>query len=469
MPHSLAVEVHDFGPIGAAKLQLRPLTVLTGPNNAGKSYLSMLIYALSGAFGRAPARYRHPPFVFRRYARQEQEPPLSKEAKKWVVEQRKSKQAHTIEELPGEIRQALSRAVTQAVRGVADGLSEELARSFAAKIPNLARREGPGCFCLRMEQSDPPLVLAFASEDDRLAVKDSKWSLEPLPVRADQLPRTAVEWGWVDFVGSVLVRLFPSLLTTSYYFPAARSGILQGHKALASFILSRAPLAGIQRFEIPTLSGVLADFLANLLNLEPRATRVGVRDVAEFLEERACKGSVDLLLPQSRLEYPEIYYGVGDSMLPLHRTSSMVSEMAPIILFLKYLVQRGDLLIIEEPEAHLHPDNQRILAQAMVRLVRRGVGLLVTTHSDYLLHQLSNFILLATNEEQRKKLGYAQDEYIRAREVGAYLVSFGTNGHGSGVTELHVTEEDGIPEEEFVKIQEALYNETTSIEYASRD
>ena len=46
----LELEVSNFGPIVAAKIDLRPLTVFVGPSNTGKSYLAILIYALHRFF-----------------------------------------------------------------------------------------------------------------------------------------------------------------------------------------------------------------------------------------------------------------------------------------------------------------------------------------------------------------------------------------------------------------------------------
>jgi len=201
-----------------------------------------------------------------------------------------------------------------------------------------------------------------------------------------------------------------------------------------------------------------------LLRLEKRRGDRKVAAVARFLEEDACKGKVDLGATETPFEYPEIYYEMAGSKLPLHRTSSMVSEIAPIVLFLKYVVQKEDLLIIEEPEAHLHPDNQRTLAMAMVKLVRLGVRLIITTHSEYLLHQISNFIRLAGVAEKRVELGYSEEDFLSPAEVGAYLFCLDKDSGASHIEELEVTEQDGIPEDEFARIYEAIYDETLSIE-----
>lgn len=47
---ALNLEVENFGPIVEARLDLRPLTILVGYGNAGKSYLATLVYALHRFF-----------------------------------------------------------------------------------------------------------------------------------------------------------------------------------------------------------------------------------------------------------------------------------------------------------------------------------------------------------------------------------------------------------------------------------
>ena len=47
------LSLRDFGPIATADLEMRPMTVLVGPSDTGKSYVTKLIYALHQAFARS--------------------------------------------------------------------------------------------------------------------------------------------------------------------------------------------------------------------------------------------------------------------------------------------------------------------------------------------------------------------------------------------------------------------------------
>lgn len=61
MQPRVRINIRDFGPIASACVDLRPLTVFVGPSNTGKTYLSILIYALHRAlagFRRLPVPRR---------------------------------------------------------------------------------------------------------------------------------------------------------------------------------------------------------------------------------------------------------------------------------------------------------------------------------------------------------------------------------------------------------------------------
>ena len=47
---------------------------------------------------------------------------------------------------------------------------------------------------------------------------------------------------------------------------------------------------------------------------------------------------------------------------------------------------KGDLLLIENPEVHLHPSGQTQMGQFLGDVARSGVQLIVETHSDHVLN-----------------------------------------------------------------------------------
>ena len=142
----------------------------------------------------------------------------------------------------------------------------------------------------------------------------------------------------------------------------------------------------------------------------------------------------------------------------MSHSSAMVSELAPLVIFLRGIVGRGDLLIIEEPESHLHPGAQTKIAQTLARLVRAGVRVLITTHSNFLLQQIGNII----REGELQKLGESTNEsadWLNEEEVGAW--QFHKN---KPVTELSFDLIAGIEPEDHLDIAEDLYNESAGLQ-----
>ena len=270
--------------------------------------------------------------------------------------------------------------------------------------------------------------------------------------------------------------LFEKFPGESFYLPAARSGIAQGHKAIASILVRQSSFAAIEPMEIPTLSGIITDFISHILTMERGARRRSKSEleaVVDFLEHEVVQGKIDIEEGQE-VSYPEISYEPfrgqpNMRQFPFHRTSSMVSELAPVILFLKYLVGPGDLVILEEPESHLHPASQRQMARGIARLVNKGVKVIITTHSDYFVAQLNNLLKLSrASRQKRSREGYAAEDCLKPEDVGAYHFILDPDQGGSVVKELPISADVGISEEEFTEVSEALYQETISMQRIRR-
>jgi AAA15 family ATPase/GTPase len=121
-------------------------------------------------------------------------------------------------------------------------------------------------------------------------------------------------------------------------------------------------------------------------------------------------------------------------------SSSLVTEVTPIILALRH-VRHIPVLILEEPEAHLHPKLQRKLAQVVVRLIRKGLYVWITTHSENFCQQINNFMKLGALDPSRRaeaqqKLGYGEQDYLEFDDVGGYEFKLDETGERSIVTPL---------------------------------
>lgn len=481
----LHIHIENFGPITEGTINLRPLTLFIGPNNSGKSYAATLIHSILESYP-AFQTFRHalhefwrrPPFA---------EYPVTKLRKQFedlIALLQNAPEGQEVQ-VPKSIATRITRQILEEI--YEKHLSEEIVRAYSCALHELVR-EGNSAFELALNLNSHQIALVSgkkklkirhypdidldvvirvpADVDQRLHWfrKDNKITLE-LPkslwampgqkrLRFDRaLPLLLTEWASL---------LFKNLSMPSAYLPAARSGLLQGHKALAASIVKRAPYVGIERLEIPRFSGVVSDFMSSLIALP--AEKGPLYQLARSLEKDLLRGEIVLRTPDE-YRYSEINYTFGRTEIPLHRASSTVSEVAPLVLYLKYQIEPNDLLIIEEPEAHLHPQNQRILAKYLVRLIRKNVNVMVTTHSDYLLQQLNSFLLLSRIPPQRRveKYKYGQEDYLHSHEVAVYLFAHETKPASYKISPVEITEEDGISEDEFVKIHEALYEETVEL------
>ena len=143
----------------------------------------------------------------------------------------------------------------------------------------------------------------------------------------------------------------------------------------------------------------------------------------------------------------------------------MVSELAPLILFLKYLVQPGDMLIIEEPESHLHPAAQRQLARGIVRLVNAGVQVLITTHSETFVTQINHLLRISyASKRWLREHNFEREDRIGHDQVGAYQFAWDEEKRGSIVKRLTVHKDIGIDEAEFIGVIDSLYDESLLVQ-----
>lgn len=115
--------------------------------------------------------------------------------------------------------------------------------------------------------------------------------------------------------------------------------------------------------------------------------------------------------------------------LPMDASSSAVRSLLDIGFYLRCAVEKGDLLMADEPELNLHPENQRRMARLFARLVNVGVKVFITTHSDYIIKELNTLIMLNHDKPHLQRIAaennYRPTELLKADQVKVYMAEEG--------------------------------------------
>ena len=123
----------------------------------------------------------------------------------------------------------------------------------------------------------------------------------------------------------------------------------------------------------------------------------------------------------------ELYYiPKGKKLrLSMDESSSAVRSLLDIGFYLRHEARIGDLLIVDEPELNLHPENQRRIAKLFARLINIGIKVFITTHSDYIIKEINTLIMLNHDQPHLKQIaaeeGYRQEELLSANQVKVYI------------------------------------------------
>ena len=111
--------------------------------------------------------------------------------------------------------------------------------------------------------------------------------------------------------------------------------------------------------------------------------------------------------------------------LGMDESASGVRSMLDIGFYLRHVAKRGDLLMVDEPELNLHPENQRRIARLFARLVNLGIKVFITTHSDYIVKELNTLIMLNQDKTHLKKIAkreeYDTSELLSADKIKVYI------------------------------------------------
>lgn len=193
----------------------------------------------------------------------------------------------------------------------------------------------------------------------------------------------------------------------------------------STFVLppSRGPILTEQI--IPT-TGMYLEFLDDMTGLNR------IKPRPDTASEIVLKLFRTILEGEVNKEETTYIYTTNDASMPVSAAAASIREIAPLQILAKKQDVSRCAILVEEPEAHLHPLKQRMMADIIGALSHNGAIMQITTHSDYFLRRLNELIMFAkakkTTDDPDKlrtlseKVNIVEDMSIDESIIGAYLL-----------------------------------------------
>lgn len=453
----MKITINNLGPIQKANFDFdKKLSVFCGPNNTGKTYLSYLLYAFTRqrifAFEESLTEAQLNEFFVKRSFLL----PINSERIYEAMSKRRFN-------MPGDIATIFGMSDTNAEKLFAN-FEMHISMDKDVYIAKLKERE----IDVNISTKGQSLAkVTKKSGENVLLVQNISSSLD--------IDREAIK----DELLTQIYKLLAFPVFFSHFFPVERISLYTYYKDIMA---NRSQLMELlQRLENGNRQALL-DYISRNSSRYPMAisytldaaNKMGTlsqergyyADLADDIEEDVLGGKLSLT------DDGDLMYKSNrdpDKDIPLYLSASMTKSISGLVYALRHVIGRFDMIFIDEPEVNCHPNAQILLARIFGKMVNAGIRLLISTHSDYIIRELNNLIMLSSApeemNEQLQKWGYTKDMGIKPQEVGAYLFNYGEGENMVNVTPIEVnnygfevkTIDDSINKQN--EISETLYYE----------
>ncbi len=427
----MKITFSNLGAIKKTTLDLRPLTVIIGPNNSNKTYIAYSIYGLLRRLGRA---------VNSSYLVSLGMEHFDEETLKGIKKLYEFNNEVYSLNINNIFFQLLNKECLEQIRSFEQEL-EVFFQDSSKKIFKETRFE------IEFTNNEVRKSLEKLIVSTRRKHGDSfQLSLDKNIIRAKS---NSIFFEKEFFLQQIAFTLGFDLKQLLFFnpvlLPAERNALIITYKILESRrydLLRDADRKSIQQPSLPIFDEELnffqqrnirypepiEDFLKFLTNLELKNNleKGNFSYLADDIEKNLQQNNKTNYSP-TKIGGKEIKINVKKGLnIDLYNASSSIKQLAPLLLYLRYHAQENDLLIIDEPEMNLHPESQAKLLEVLGMLVNAGVNVLLTTHSPYFMSHLNNLISGdMTDEKIREKQAkslYLEDAraFLSPNDVSAY-------------------------------------------------
>lgn len=414
----------NIGPIQSADLELGDLTLVAGKNNTGKTYIVYTMYGFlrtwpgrlfSDSLSKSP--YYH---TIRRGLPDLLDGPIGKSV---------SLDRAAIEQLRGRFLKEYAESFSQ--EGIAQVFSAGRAKFEGASVmveahalpQDMERSVRVGPYELRVTCGKRDVRVAVAAVAEK-RLTDRRRSVLRRPVLREVLTTAAFPDRIEPFILSA-ERFGISLFYKELDFTKSRLVELLQQLGDDKALDHESPYLVVDRmasrYALPVKDNI--DYTRSIPSLR--------RSTGDQRDGKLQDEIKDLIGGYYRAADHEIRFQSKARKkafnIPLHLASSSARGLSDMYFYLRHTAARDQLLVIDEPESHLDTANQITLARTLARIVHSGTKVLVTTHSDYLIKEINNLVMLDQLEAGiRRRLGYRADDGLARERVRAYVAENGS-------------------------------------------
>ncbi len=480
------VEVANVGPLRHARLSLGKLNVLIGTNDTGKTFFTTVVHRIFTSSAEAYFPNRTPAesipdsvvalveqihTSLRRYKTQPTDVAsyIDDDARVWAQRINESTLQRYGRALRRGITYAYGLPIERLRRQPVSYLNQESYVSVENHDPRwrVTVPMDPDLDCL-ITHPDPDnwIRTVFSPENVEQffsypLTSDWRWLTETGDDSTSRQRIQALCERILYFIG--YTTLFSGWPRECLHLPSERGGIMQSYRVITSAALRKVAVAGIEPIEIEPLDGTCRDFLSFVISPDGdrhvgHASRDPFVNLASVIEDEI---QAEINLVKRPIGIDQIVVATPDGEFQLNQSSSMISELAALLLALKHRLTTHDFLTIDEPEAHLHPEIQIEIAKLLINLASAGLTICLTTHSDYFIEQINNAIRgseLMTDTSDKGTLPTSQISYNQVRAL-----LFIRDDDGCLASDAMGDTVDPIKEETFTAVSRRQYDQSVPL------
>jgi predicted ATP-dependent endonuclease of OLD family len=176
----------------------------------------------------------------------------------------------------------------------------------------------------------------------------------------------------------------------------------------------------LSRYSLPISESIKVS--EDIENIQKKVSKYA--DLAKEIEDQILDGTIKVNKDGAITFLPKQKAGQAIE-LSIHLASSTIKSFVFIVFYLKHMANENDVLIIDEPELNLHPDNQLQIARILAKCVNNGLHVIISTHSDHILREINNLIALKSFGKKAKavakKYSYEDNMLLDYKDVGVHL------------------------------------------------